>query len=388
MLLYLLMIVVSCAALYIAERMCAQRTDGQRGGINEDVYALGGLPGGEKEHGHGNALRFAMYSVALLFPLIVAVIRHEVGPDWVHYVNLLYLFHSGQGSTMEFGFVAAVYLLGLVSQNLQLVIAFTSLVTMLLVFFTVKRHSAYPALSYFIFFSLGFYFHAFVLIRQYLAVVICFWAWRFVKKNNNLAFVGFVLLAMSMHRSAFIMLIFFLFLGAKYKFSHYAMILAAGVAIALVHERFLDLMLAIPAFAPYAEWYIHLVGAAAADHVSWFNLLLSLAVTVGCFAYYREMTSKPGNVMLVNAAVFSFILYATASYWMGWKLTRIALYLNIFHVLTIPEIIACERNPNVRKLYAACVVLAFTVTFFMLLRANTGAIHYWLPYRTVFGNLF
>ena len=329
-----------------------------------------------------------MLCVALMFPLLVAIVRHEVGPDWVHYVNLLHLFHTSQGSTMEFGFVAVVYLLGLINQDLQLVIAFTSLATMLLVFFTVKRHSAYPALSYFIFFSLGFYFHAFVLIRQYLAVVICLWAWRFVKKNNGLAFAGFVLLAMSMHRSALLMLIFFLFLRVKFKFSYYAIILVAGVAIALVHEMFLDLMLAIPAFAPYAEWYMHLVGAAAADHVSWFNLLLSLAVTAGCFAYYREMTSKPGNIMLVNAAVFSFILYATASYWMGWKLTRIALYLNIFHVLTIPEIIACENNPKIRKFYAACVVAAFTAIFFALLRANTDAIHYWLPYRTVFGNLF
>ena len=329
-----------------------------------------------------------MYGVALLFPLLLAVIRYDVGPDWIHYLDQFSRIHTGREYTMEFGFVAIVRLLGHLNQNPQLVFAFISMATMLPVFFTVKNHSAYPALSYFIFFTLGFYFHAFVLIRQYLAVVICLWAWRFVKKNNSLAYLGFVLLAMSMHRSAILMLFFFPFLRIKYKFSYYVMIFIAGFAIAVLHERFLELMLVIPAFAPYAEWYMHLVGAAAADHISWFNLLLSLAVTAGCFAYYREMTSKPGNIMLVNAAVFSFILYATASYWMGWKLTRIALYLNIFHVLTIPEIIACENNPKTRKFYTVCVVTAFTAIFFALLRANTDAIHYWLPYRTVFGNLF
>ena len=386
MILYVLMIAASCAALYVADGTRALRAGGRLRGANENVCAFGGWHRGSNDNAH--ALRFAMLCIAFTFPLLVAIVRHEVGPDWVHYVNLLHLFHTGQGSTMEFGFVAVVYLLGLINQNLQLVIAFTSLVTMLLVFFTIKRHSAYPALSYFIFFSLGFYFHAFVLIRQYLAVVICLWAWRFVKKNNNLAFVGFVLLATSMHRSALLMLIFFPFLRVKYKFSYYVMILVAGVAIAVLHEWFLELMLLVPAFAPYAELYGSLVGAVAADHISWFNLLLSLGVTIGCFAYYREMTSKPGNIMLVNAAVFSFILYATASHWMGWKLTRIALYLNIFHVLTIPEIIACENNPKVRKFYVVCVVAAFTAIFFALLRANTDAIHYWLPYRTIFGNLF
>ena len=53
-----------------------------------------------------------MYGIAFMFPLSLAVVRYDVGPDWIHYLDQLNRIHEGREYTMVFGFVAIARLLG------------------------------------------------------------------------------------------------------------------------------------------------------------------------------------------------------------------------------------------------------------------------------------
>ena len=327
-------------------------------------------------------LRVLFYLIAFVVPFLVAALRYEVGNDFRSYSWLFLMSGAGHETHMEFGFELLVMLIKLFTQEVQVVFASISFITILLIFLTIKRFSAYCGLSYFLFFSMGFYGNSLSAIRSYIAIAVCFWAIKFLQKNEIIIYLAFVLLAMSFHASAVVMVPFALLARYRFRVSYYIILLVIGLIVSVFGIYLLDALYHV--IRP--QWRAALYGLRQGGAVvSYFNLMLSGIVALGCAAYYKQLVAKPGNIILVNGAFASFLLYASVSWWLGGWVTRFALFFNIMHILIIPEIILVEKNPHVKCLYMTLVVVAFVMFFFMLFNAHTfPAGNGWFPYRSVF----
>lgn len=357
---YLPMMVSSIFFLFLAHRLHLKRT------TNSITFNM-------SKH---NLARILLYSIAFVIPFLVAALRYQVGGDWHSYYGLFWWVNQGVNTHMEVGFEAIYRITGFFTTNALYSFAIVSFLTLLPVYMTIKNYSVSPAISYFLFFTLGFYFQAFTSLRSYLAAAVCFWAFKHLKSGNMLFYVICVLVASSFHISAIIMLPVGFILRIRMRASYYMIMFLFGVLITIFHEPLFYILTSF-IWTAYREILYF--------HISYWNILLSSIVTLGCVVYYKKMIAKPSNIILINSSIFSFLLYATMSGWTGFALSRIALYMNMFHILTIPEIINCEENKKVRILYKACVALLFCAFCFILFYVHrTGDVAGTLPYRSIF----
>jgi len=353
------MVIISTLTLYWADRLNPYIAD-NNGSANTSKIKF---------------TRLVLYCLAFTIPLMVSALRYNIGFDWESYTRLFRLINSyGMETYMEFGFEALVRFVFIFSPSPQYIFAVSGFIVILLIFLAIKQNSVYPALSYFLFFALGHYFLSFGLVRNYIAVAICVWAYRYIKRDNMFMYVLFVLIASAFHRTALIMLLVCFIVRLRIKFSYYVIIIAAGVTIAILQDPLFEIVFSIAHFEAYRDTvYMEF-------HVSYFNLIMSLAVSAGCLAYYKQMTEDRGGLILANTAFIALIMYITMSGWTGWMLARIAIFLNIMQIFTIPKIISCERRPDIRVFYTVCIIIAFSV--FCIIFIESGGDHL-LPYQSI-----
>ena len=140
--------------------------------------------GGERFRDHDIlALSVLMFVCILFFGL-----RYNVGKDYLSYYNNAE-FHQwdkpqkGTGEYFEPAFRLLYWIgdvFGLPSHSIFLL---SGSIIYLFLFAGIKNHSDSISLSFFIFFSSGLFFFSFNELRQFIAVVIVFYAYRFCLKR-------------------------------------------------------------------------------------------------------------------------------------------------------------------------------------------------------------
>lgn len=317
-------------------------------------------------------------TLTFLTVFFTAAIRYNVGNDYQNYIYMFQRINTAEFTSVEIGFKSLGKLIGNVTTDAQWLFVICSFVTLLFIFLGIVRESPSPVVSLYLLFATMHYAYGLSAVRQYLALSICFFGHKHLVEGNFLSYLVYVLTASLFHRSALIMLPLYVLLRLRLKVSQYIAIALTGLLITLFREQVMSLIFSI-AYEQYA-------GSDFLDfHISYYNILQSLLVTVGCIAYYRQMAAGSGNLILMNAAILSFIVYLTIPGWLGNALSRVMLYLNFYHILTIPKIIACESKKNTRVLYNTLMIVSYFVLFLILMHTNRngGGVGVY-PYQTIF----
>jgi len=359
---YVIMIVLSPLFVYMAERIAPKAHPNTRYNVS-----------------YQRLLRVIFYFTALMIPVFISGFRYGIGVDWHSYVEIFRWVNQGINTHMEVGFEFLVRVIGFFDPNPLYVFAFVGFMCVFPVLIAIKSHSKNPALSFFIYLTLGYYFSSFNIIRTYMAVAICFWAFRYLKRGNLPVYFAFVIFASLFHVSALIMMPFAFVLRLRLKLSYYVMIAAACLALTLLRNPVLDFM--AQNFGGRWSFYRDLFYWGSG--LSVYNILMSGLITLGCLAYYKRISEKQGGIVLINTAVYTLVMHLTISIWANVFLSRILVFLTIYHVLTIPEIISCENKESVRLVYNIGIFVVCIAMFLMhtLLLGEANRI---FPYQSIF----
>lgn len=258
-------------------------------------------------------------------------IKQAIEPAWV-FLNSVVVFFGGD------------------FRNLLIL---SSLVTLLPVFFIAKKYSANPMLSIFLYYTLYFYFYAFNITRQAIAVNIVLLALIALIRQRKKYFILLVLLASAFHTSALIVLpaIFINKLSSKNS------ILISGAAISmLIGLLGPSLLLSFIKSTSYATYALNYeVG-------NFFGNFLNTLIYNSLFLFI-VLTIKNKDMRLKLFFTFMILFNLTARIPLG---NRLTLYLGIFQIIFYPYYLSSLRSmpPNYRVLIIFMFILVFYTTFY------------------------
>lgn len=257
-----------------------------------------------------------------------------------------------KNSRIEPGFFYLCKILGLISHDWQILIAFCSLFSLAVLGWFIYRNSKNTILSYSLF--IGFQYYAFWLtaMRQIIAISIILIAFEnFLKKKKIIPFLIFVVLATLFHRSAIICILFWPFYMVRDKKILYTV--SASVAFFLLFSR--DLFLWIVNTFNYSA-YIGSEFDSSNFFAAVIKFILSLIFFIFsafCLWKKEDETKKPNNDMQKFLLLSGFIsaLLSLVSIQVT-LFERVGQYFNYFCILLLPNVLFERRVKNQRWLVA------------------------------------
>lgn len=336
-----------------------------------------------KQNSTGGAYRDALTRTAfaaLFFVLAVpAVLRQEVGNDYMRYVAFMHLANVHAYVPTEPGFNYLVRLLyGLCGyENYLLVFGVISVLTILFFVEAIRQQAVDFGFSFFLFMAYGCYFQSYNTVRYYLALSAALWSLNFLLRKEYIFFTAAILLAAGFHKSVLVVLILYPLCCFNWKKTW----TAAGIILLAVLSVFRStwMELAIRLYPSYRG-----TAFLQGGRISWFNIarcaavvLLSVITLSG--AVEPEEEEKERQRVFCQMNLLALVIYVLL-YFIP-EISRIGYYLVLPQIFLIPGLLRRQEGKK-RKLLTALAVLGgigcFAVFLYM---AGKPDIHI-LPYKT------
>ncbi len=351
--------------------------------------------------------KIIFFILAALTFFIISAIRYDVGTDYLK--RYVYDFNRMakkiEVENFEIGFKVLIWFCLLFTKNANLLFILTSAIIITLTMTTIYSKSNNIILSVLIFFLGGFFFDTLNLVRQYIAISIILFAYRFLikekqEKKDYVAFIISVILAMTMHSSSIVA--FILILLNKKMIMKWKWLLPICICILILNENLMNL---IEWAIQNTRFNVYLTGKMARGEVSVLFIIENLLVYI--FMYYvfsrnqRNMKNGKEDIFLMNVQGISLLVTVLGACHM--QFARIALYFLIFQIISIPNFI-CKipveevkndiakigRNriniekilPYTKKIVSIVFIVSFITIFYYnnVINNNNDVV----PYKTIF----
>ena len=347
------------------------------------------------------------YILASLSFFLVSALRYDVGTDYLK--RYVYDFNRiAQGievENFEIGFKVIIYFCLLFTKNANFLFILTSAIIIILIMSTIYSKSKNLILSFLIFFLGGFFFDTLNLVRQYIAISIILFSYRFLVKEKTerkdyLLFIILVMLAMSMHSSSIVA--FAIILLNKKMIMNWKWLIPICIGVLILNENLMNL---IDWIIQNTRFNVYLTGKMARGEVSVLFILENFLVYI--FMYYifsrnqKNMKNSKEDILLMNIQGVSLLVTVLGACHM--QFARIALYFLIFQIISIPNFIynmpveeikkdidKIGKNKiktrkalvNIKNIVSAVFIICFiTIFWYNNIKNNNNDV---VPYKTIF----
>ncbi len=297
---------------------------------------------------------------------LVAGLRGEsMGTDFARYnryfVHVSSLDWKGvlnDDFPMERGYMILNKLISYISSSTVFYALVMAALTIGFVFLAYRNRSKMPWLSILLFFAVGEYFDAFNLMRQILAVAICFFATKYINKSKKdfFKYLILVLLASAIHQTAAIVMIPAYFL-LRLKFSRKSIFVYAGLGVGtyILFPRLL------PVFQRWFPQYnLEQYGDYVTDTANLNSIIPIIGMVIFVFVCVYGFkvdfdTDKYENRVALNALALLMMLAP-----LGLQMSmaaRISLYFRPFAALIVPNVIMGFRNSKNKVIIISAISL-------------------------------
>lgn len=305
--------------------------------------------------------RIYIIIIGIILIIISGFRSIKVGADTLQFCrdfdNIKYIaWNSLIGETRyEIGFVFFCKLLGIICNDSQILIFFTSLIINVLICRFIYKESEDCVLSSYLYVTLNYFATNMNTMRQAIAMSIIILAYmNFLKKNKKVSYTVCILVACLFHMSA-ICGAFLLFLpNKKYSIKEYNItIVISIIAFLLADKLFVIFTQILGNYAGYigSEFYEPNYFAAVIK-----LLVLFVILTVG-YIYNKETKNDINSKYLYISSLA--LIFGAASV----KITllgRISNYFSIFNIILLPNIL---KNYNDKKQIYLVYYLVYVLCF-------------------------
>lgn len=164
--------------------------------------------------------KYVFMFLTFLPMFIVNSCIYYVGTDYEEYFKYFQLVGPSSNWHMEWLFEEICLLLKDLGMPFQTVYFLMSFVGYSLLILCINKYTKKYTESYLLYFVYGFvYMLGFVLIRQFIAMMLIWYAFSFIKERKFLKYAVFIVIASGFHMTAFVMLPMYFILNRKLKLS-------------------------------------------------------------------------------------------------------------------------------------------------------------------------
>ena len=324
-----------------------------------------------------NKNKRALFVFFALITLLV-MLRHEsVGNDTRNYI---YFFNNYSGmdwrdvgkESLEFGFSYFNKIVSLFTKEPQMFLAFTMIIISAMIYPTYKRLCVDPSLTIVLFCIMSTFVMMFSGIRQMLAVGIGFIAYEFTRNKKLIPFIIAVLVAMTFHISAFVLIFMYpLYYARITKKWLIAVVPILAIMFAFNRQIFSVLALILERFTNY--------DASISQTGAYTMIILFAAFAVFAFLIPDESLLDTETIGLRNFLLLSLALQMFA------PLHTIAMRMNYYYIIFIPLLLPKivefrgERWKQV-AVFGRHIMVAFFLIYFFINAYGDGNLNVF-PYH-------
>lgn len=310
-----------------------------------------------------NKNKRALFVFFALITLLV-MLRHEsVGNDTRNYI---YFFNNYSGmdwrdvgkESLEFGFSYFNKIVSVFTEEPQAFLAIAAIIISLMIYPTYKRLCVDPSFTIVLFCIMSTFVMMFSGIRQMLAIGIGFIAYEFTRNKKLIPFIIAVLVAMTFHISAFVLIFMYpLYYARITKKWLIAVVPILAIMFAFNRQIFSVLALILERFTNY--------DASISQTGAYTMIILFAAFAVFAFLIPDESLLDTETIGLRNFLLLSLALQMFA------PLHTIAMRMNYYYIifipLLLPKIVECrsERWKQVAVVGRHIMVAFFLIYFFI-----------------------
>lgn len=239
------------------------------------------------------------------------------------------------GSMSDKGFYLLSKAISLISGDLWVYNALLFIIVFAIEAYVIYKESDYPSISYLVFVSMGLVSFNYSILRQAVAISICFYAFRYIKEKHIIKFIICVLLASAFHQTALLFLV--AYPVANWNIRGYALwkkcILLVG---SLVLMRFMPILFQFYSKTDYS--------GSAVEGEGYF-LLIYFVVLIGVIAWLMSKGALKTEAKVLYNILFCVLYFQIGA--LAFSLfTRVVNYFLLALILIIPFIIKKSKSKN------------------------------------------
>lgn len=322
----------------------------------------------------------------LLIIVIVSGIRGEMATDHPTYNEI---FESvarmdfsdvlSRNFNMEKGYIILNKLISYISDSKVFYALVISAITMALEFSAYGKRSKIPWLSILLFFSVGEFFNSFNLIRQVLAVAICFFATKYINKSKKdfFKYILLVLLATTIHSTAAIVMIpAYFILRTRFTAKSLFIYAGAGTLLYVLFPRILPFVIKL-----FPQYNLDQYGDYVNSTMNLNSIIPVLGVTIFVvasifiFKVEFDMDNYENRVAMNGLALFAVLAPLGLQMSMA---ARLSIYFEPFMALTAVNVIAnfkSSKNKQIVILAVSIVAILFIIVVQRISSYNPYYVH-------------
>jgi hypothetical protein len=274
-----------------------------------------------------------------------------------HFAKSINVFDGEKISHYEIGYTLYSQMFSKLNIPDQAYLSIVALTIIVPIAYIWVKNSRMPALSVFIYITLGFYTFSFSGLRQSIAIAIVFLSFKFIQERNLTKFLLSIILASSFHGSAIIFLFAYPLYCLHIKPHYIAFVTPLLLLVFLLRKEIYLLM-----------YYYYKGVAGVAENTNAYTMLFVMTMVL-LLAYIFGDKDRANlnfnaykNYMIVAIFIQIFASQSTI-------VMRAGYYYYIFITLLIPEVIKKQKDPLIRLFTVSIVVLAL-LYFFQVTTGN------------------
>jgi len=303
------------------------------------------------------------YTFAIVILVVYSGLRSSIGDTGYYMYSYKYLPSNFFEifSQRDFGFALYQFVIKIIFPHPQAMLVITSLLTISLIFITLRKNSPNIMFSIFLFFVGGSYVSSMNGIRQYLVGAVLFYASSLIFQGKKSKFFFVVMVAATFHSSALIMLPIY-FIARQKAWTIRTFLLLFGVVVGyLGFNTFFNLL------SPFLEstQYSHYVNSILTESDQGAHVIRALIAFIPVslsFIYRKRLKIHLNNYNIyTNISLLNFIVTIFASY--HWIFARLSIYFGLYNLILLPAIFYyCFDKKS--KIFIQYLAICFYLVYF------------------------
>ena len=323
--------------------------------------------------------------ILTIIPLLLLTgLRREVGTD-VMYTYVPNFYRARMGVPVdynEFGFNLLLKLVAFFFASPTALLFVTGGIYLTLILLVSIKYSDNTLISIAILLLGCFYFLSLNNIRQSIATIIMVYAIRYMIKRRHIPFFISLLIAVSFHYSAILMMIPYIFVNLRFVRKHFLLIVILSVALLPVFSLLFRYVVSL------THYNYFLVSDYNNNRPNIINVLYNVIFFLTAFIviYDKKKMNRIGFVLL--SLQFFAMFFSLLSYFVpiGELLARVTTYFTIFQILLIPYVFKKIKliDNKIAYLILCISMYAIYMGYYIIIQGYYDVI----PYVSVIGNPF
>ncbi|MCA0755391.1 EpsG family protein [Paenibacillus sp. N4] len=288
----------------------------------------------------------------------VSGLRSNIGDTYLYKHSFTindYTWESIAGSN-DIAFNILQMLLQQVTEDPQILVLTTGLITNLLIVMVLYKYTRLFELSVFLYVTTGTFTISMNGIRQFLAASIVFAATKFLLEGKWKPYIAIVVFASFFHQSALILIPIYFIVRREAWTRTTFLLLSLAVLIVLGFNEFSELLFSAIKDTQYGHYEAFAEGGA-----SYIRAIVNVAPLVLAYFSREKLRSIfPRADIFVNISLVGAVIMLIST--QNWIFARMAIYFNLYQLILIAWLIKVFREKDQRLIYL--LILGFYFFFY------------------------